>query len=59
MCQDFPGTSFWEGTKASAAQELVTARHAGGTGLALEMPHQEKLMAELGQLSWGCGLGGD
>lgn len=36
--------------------QLVTVLHAGGTGLALEMPHIEKLMAELGRLIWGFWL---
>lgn len=33
----------------------LTALHAGGTGLAPEMPHREKLLAELGGLIWGFG----
>lgn len=36
-------TSFREGTNVGAAQDLVTALHAGGTGLVLEMLHREKL----------------
>lgn len=53
-------TSFRKGANKwqRRAQELVTALHAGGTGLALEMPHREKLLAELGELIWGFGWWG-
>lgn len=32
--------------------------HTGGTGMALEMPHSKKFLAELGGLIWGFGWWG-
>lgn len=44
MGQDVPGDSFREEVNKC---QLVSVLLSGGTRLALEMPHMEKLLAEL------------